>query len=91
MGGVDGRYQWAGRNLNGISQHTISYGASKDLILVYTVQLKPMIKAHSSGRVVSNGISDVVIASEYSEKTHLKKLMMMIMIIIITEKPFTSK
>ena len=40
-----------GRNLNSVSQCTISYGASKDLILVYTVQLKPMIKAHSSGRI----------------------------------------
>ena len=36
-----------------------------------------MIKAHSSGRMVSSGISDVVIASVYSEKTRLKKLMMM--------------
>ena len=45
----------------------------KDLILVHTVQLNPMIKAHSSGRMVSSGISDVVIASVYSEKTHLKK------------------
>ena len=35
----------------------------KDLILVHTVQLKPMIKAHSSRRIVSSGISDVVIAS----------------------------
>ena len=32
----------------------------KDLILVYTVQIKPMIKAHFSGRMVSSGISDVV-------------------------------
>ena len=32
---------------NGISQGTISYGASKDFILVHTVQLKQMIKAHS--------------------------------------------
>ena len=49
------------------------------------LQLKPMIKAHSSGRMVSSGISDVVIASVYSEKTILKKLMIMrIMIIIIT-------
>ena len=32
------------------------------LILVHT-QLKPMINAHSSGRMVSSGISDVVIAS----------------------------
>ena len=31
---------------NGIIQGTISYGASKDLILVHTVQLKQMIKAH---------------------------------------------
>ena len=61
-----------------------------DLILVHTVQLKPMIKAHSSGRMVSSGISNVVIASVYSEKTCLKKLMMMkmvmIMIIIIMTK-----
>ena len=74
MGGVDGWYRWAGRNLNGARQHTISYGASKDLILVHTVQLKPMIKAHSSVRMVSSGISDVVIASVHSEKTRLKNL-----------------
>ena len=76
------------RNLNGISQYTISYGASKDLILVHRVQLKPMIKAHSSRRIVSSGISDVVITSVHSEKTHLTKLMMimmMMMIIIIME------
>ena len=37
--------------------------------------------------MVSSGISDVVIASVYSEKTRLKKLMMMrIMIIIIMNK-----
>ena len=68
---------------NGISQGTIRYGASKDLILVRTVLLKPMIKAHISGKLVSSGISDVVIASVYSEKTCLKKLMKMIIIIII--------
>ena len=51
---IGGRYWWAGKNLDGISQH-ISYGDSKDHILVHTVQLKPMIKAHSSGRMVSSG------------------------------------
>ena len=55
---------------------------AKDLILVHTVQLKPMIKAHSLGRMVSSGISDVVIASVHSEKTRLKKLMMMMIIIM---------
>ena len=40
---------------NGISQHIISFGASKDFILVHTVQLKPMMKAHSSGTMVSSG------------------------------------
>ena len=30
---------------------------AKDLILVRTVQLKPMIKAHFCGRMVSSGIS----------------------------------
>ena len=47
---------------------------AKDLILVHTVQLKPMIKAQISGRMVSSGISDVAIASVHTEKTHLKKL-----------------
>ena len=62
---------------NGVSLGTIGNGASKDLILVYTVQLKQVIKAHFSGKLVSSG-----------SKTRLKKLMMMIMIIIVivTEK-----
>ena len=54
--------------LNGVSQCTISYEASKDLILVRTEQLKLTIKAHSFGRMVSSGIIDVVIASVHSEK-----------------------
>ena len=43
----------------------------------------------NQGTMVSSGISDVVIASIYSEKTSLKKLMkmMMMMIIIIMNKP----
>ena len=49
---------------------------AKDLILVHTVQLKPMIKAKISGRMISSGISDVAIASVHSEKTRLKKLIM---------------
>ena len=49
---------------------------TKDLILVLTVQLKPMIKAQISGRMMSRGISDVVFASVHSEKTRLKKLTM---------------
>ena len=51
------------------------------------------IKVQISGRVTSIGISDVVTASVYSEKTRLKKLIMMMkmIIIIITEKTFTSK
>ena len=52
-----------------------------DLSLFHTVQLKPMIKAQLiSGRMVSSGISDLAVASIYSEKTHLKKLMIMIII-----------
>ena len=56
----------------------------------HTVKLKAIIKAQISGKLVTSGISDVAIASEYSEKTRLKKLMIMI-IINITEKTFTSK
>ena len=40
---------------------------SKGHIIVHTIQLKPMIKAHFSGRMVSLGISDVAIASVHSE------------------------
>ena len=56
---------------------------SKDVILVHTVQLKPMIKAQISGTMVSSGISDVAIASVYFEKNRLKKLMMKMIIIIM--------
>ena len=60
--------------------------SARELILVHTVQLKPIIKAQISKRMVSSGISDVAFASVHSEKTRLKKLMMRIMIIIIMKK-----
>ena len=64
------------------SASTLSaYEPAKDLILVHTIQLKPMIKANFSGRMVSSGISDVAIALVHSEKTSLKKLIMIIIII----------
>ena len=62
---------------------------AKDLILVHTVQLKPMIKAQISGKMVSSGISDVVFASVYSDKTHLKKLMKVIIIIMNKSQEMT--
>ena len=64
------------------SSTSSAYEPAKDLILVHTIQLKPIIKALSSGRMVSCGISDVTIASVHSEKTRLKKLMIMIIIIM---------
>ena len=39
---------------------------AKDLILVHTVLLKQMIKAHFSGTMVSSGICDVAFTSVYS-------------------------
>ena len=42
-----------------------------------------MMKAQISGRMASIGISDVVTASVNSEKTHMKKCMMIMIIIII--------
>ena len=61
----------------------ISFRASKDLSLVHTVHLQPMIKTHFSGKLVSSGTSDVVITSVSFGKTRLQKLMKMIIIIII--------
>ena len=43
---------------------------------MHPVQLKPTIKVRISGRMASIGISDVVTASVYSEKTRLRVLMM---------------
>ena len=60
------------------------------LTLVHTEKRKLMMKGTISGRMLSSGISQVAFASVYSEKTRLKKCWIMI-IIIITEKPFTSK
>ena len=45
------------------------------LILVHTVQRKPIIKAQFSGRMVSRGTSDVVITAVHPVKTRMKKLM----------------
>ena len=53
---------------------------------MHTVQLKPTIKAQISGRMSSIGISDVVTPSVYLEKSRLKKLMKIIIIIIIMNK-----
>ena len=81
MGGISG-----GENC--VSLGTISYGASKEIFLVHIVELKPMIKARFSGKLVSSSVSDVVVASVHPEKTYLKKLMKMkmMMMIIITNK-----
>ena len=55
-----------------------------------SAMLKPMIKAHLSGKLVPSGVNDVLIGSVYySEKTRLKKLIKMI-IIITTKKTFNT-
>ena len=51
---------------------------------------KTNYKAHSSGRMVSSGISVVVIASVHSENAHLKKAMMKIIIIISSSSSSSS-
>ena len=42
--------------------------SAKDLSVVHIAQLKPVIKAHSSGRTVSSGISDVLLRENPSEE-----------------------
>ena len=59
---------------------------AKVLILVQTVQLKPIIKAQISGIMVSIGIIDVATVSMRSKKARLKKLLMMKMIIGRTKR-----
>ena len=57
-----------------VSAKTISLIAWNDLFLVHVVQLKPTIKDQISGKLVTNGISDVAIASVNSEKTLTMKM-----------------
>ena len=48
---------------------------AKDFFLKSHSTTKTNDKAHVSGRMISSGLSDIVIASVFSEKTHLKKLL----------------
>ena len=65
-------YWWVGGIKKGSASTTSANEPAKYLILVHTVQLKQMITAQISGRMVSSDISDVAIASVHSEKTRLK-------------------
>ena len=60
------------------------------LIIVHTVKLKSMIIAQFRGRMVSSGISDVAFTSVYSEKTGLKKFLIMIIMITSNRKTINS-
>ena len=69
-----------GKKIKMVSASTPSANElAKDYILVHTVKIKLMIKAQISGRMISSGTSDVVIASVQSEKTHPKKLMLLLL------------
>ena len=83
VGGIGGR---GGIKMASVSTLSANEPA-KDLILVHTIQLKSMIKAHFSGRMVSSCTSDVAFASVHFEKTHLKNL---IMIIIMNKSQETT-
>ena len=76
-------YWWAGRIKMASASTPSGNEPAKDLSLVHTVQLKPMTKAQLPGRMISSGTSNVAIISVHSDKSRLKKLMK-INIIIIT-------
>ena len=59
---IDGQFWWAGGIETASASTPSANEPAKDLILVHTIQLKPMIKAQISGRMLSSGISDVAIA-----------------------------
>ena len=62
------------------SASTPSVNAPTRASFYHIVNLKPIIKAQISVKLATIGISDVVTASVYSEKTCLKKLMKIIII-----------
>ena len=82
MGGIG---RWGRIKMASASTPSVNEPA-RNLILVHSVQLKPMIKAHFSGRMVSSGISDVAFASVHYEKTRLMMLIMIIIIIIMKNR-----
>ena len=62
--------------------------------VVHIENVKSMIKGQMSGKLVSSGISHVAFASVYSEKTRMKKLMIMIIIIkgnVVVANLFSKK
>ena len=64
------------------------HGEISGTFLVHTVKIKPIIKTQISGKLITSGISDVAIASIYFEKTHLKKMIMIIIIIMnLSQEP----
>ena len=67
-----------------LAHHQIK--SQQGLLLVHTVKLKPIIKAQISGKLITSGISDVATASVYFEKTRLKKMIMIIIIITSNRK-----
>ena len=82
MGGIGGRYRWAVSELKLRLLKLNQLMSSQRPHFSPRSTAKPTIKVQISGRMASIGISDVVSASVYSEKTRMKKLMMMKMIII---------
>ena len=52
---------------------------------MHTEKLKSMITVEIPGKMLSSGISVVAFASAYSEKTRLKNLIMIIIIIIMNK------
>ena len=54
--------------------------------LVHTVKIKPITKAKIAGKLMTSGISNVVIASIYLTKTRPKKMIMIIIIITSNRK-----
>ena len=62
------------------------HGEISGTFLVRTVNIKPIIKAQISGKLITSGISDVAIASVYFEKTCLKKMITIIIIIASNRK-----
>ena len=77
--GIDGRGKI---KMGSASTPSINEPATA-FILVHTEKLKPMIKGQISVKLVSSGISHILGSLQYySDKTRLKKLMIMIIIIM---------
>ena len=62
----------------GIKMASASTPSVNELTRASSLKLKPIIKPQISGKLVTSSVNDVAIATVHSEKTRIKKMIMIV-------------